>query len=365
MNRIWAKMSNRERLLAVAVAALVVTGLSYMTVMGALNHLEQQEAMIDHYEQQLINFSRHMERRTPVDAAFGQIAEQHSSQWSGEEIYDRLGSEIYRLARQDPGAPGSPGSGPDIVPIPQLPPGELSANPEGYRSYTVEFKTGDASISNITAFLRRLEESPQALRIEALDIRRPPDQLGGGQATIRVNRTVVDGVEEATEPEPLPDGPVPDRLPAFTAQAAELAPNGSFESVRDGSAEGWLAEGCKLSSTTDFVTDGNISLKVEPEDSGAILAQPLELAGGSSYEMTIDLKSSAALSITVMDEGDGRVYDGAVLVTPDDALRTYTMAFTVAGSGTRTLQVPRFEFEGTEGAAVIDRVRIRPFTGAK
>jgi len=366
MNAVWSKLSAREKALGLAVALMLGVGLAYLLISSALQHLERQEAMIDHYEQQLINYSRHMERRSRVDSAFGQIAAQHSSEWSGEEIYDRLGSEIYRLARQDPGDPGSPGTGPEIVPIPQLPPGELQTNPEGYRSYTVEFKTGETTIQHIAAFLRRLEESPQALRIEALDIRRPPDKLEAGQATIRVNRTVVDGVQEAVEPPSIPDDSPFDRLPAMVAgPSADYATNGSFENFDGGTLQGWVAEQCALSAATDFVTDGSASLRVQPSTPGAFLAHPVELVGGRSYTMTIDVKSTAPLAIAVVDRGDNRAYDGVVTVSPDGALRTYTFAFTVDGTGTRSLYAPRIEFQGADGAAVIDRVRIRPFTGAK
>lgn len=364
MSALWAKMSMRERGLAVAVAVLLVAGLGYIIVTSAMDHLERQEAEIDRLEQQLINFSRQMERRSRVDAAFDLIATQHSSEWTGEEIYDRLGSEIYRLARQDPGEPGSAGSGPDIVPIPQLPPGELERNPEGYRSYTVEFQTGDTSVDNLTAFLRRLEESTQALRIEALDIRRPPDRLGVAQASIRVNRTVVDGVEEAAEPLPMLDSPR-NMLPTMAMPAGNLAPHGSFEVIEAGNAEGWTADNCQVTPTTDFVSDGSASAKLEWQEAGAAFAQPVELMGGRSYTMTIDLMATAPVSIAVVDQDTGNAYEGVITVAPDGAFRSYTMAFTVPGSGPRQVLAPRLSLEGSGGNAIVDRVRIRPFSGAK
>ena len=368
MSGYWEKLSFRERALAIFVALLLAVGLSYLVVTSALDHLDRQEAEIDRLEQQLVNFSRHMERRGRVDAAFGQIAAQHSSEWSGEEIYDRLGSEIYRLARQDPGEPGSAGSGPDIVAIPQLPPGELAYNTEGYRTYTVEFRTNDAPVDNLIAFMRRLEESPQALRIESIDIRRSPDQLGVGQATIRVNRTVVDGVEEASE---IVDAPGDDRpldwMPTTaTARTAELAPFGSFEQIEtDGAIEGWISENCKVTPATRWVTDGKRSARIEATEPGGLFAQSVELVGGRSYTMSIDVKSDVPLTISVMDLESAVTYDGQVEIDSNGSLRTYTLAFSVAGSGVRTMHAPAIQIHETGGSAIIDRVRIRPFEGAR
>lgn len=366
MMKLWARMSRRERGLAVAIVVLVVGGIVYSIVSSALEHLDRQMADIDRLEQQLVNYSRHLERRTPVDAAFARIAEQHSSQWTGEEINDRLTSEIYRLAREDPGTPGNPGVGREIVPIPLIPPGELEPNPDGYRVYTVDFRTDNAPVSDLTAFLRRLEESPQALRIEVLDIRRAPDLIGAAQAAIRVNRTVVDGVEEAVALEPdFDDGPA-DLLPGLLASVTDTAPNGSFEVFEaDGGFEGWLADGCRLMPATVFVTDGQISARVEPVVVGASFVQPLTLAGGATYEMTLDVMTTAPLEVRIEDSASGDVYEGAFQVPPDNRLRSYTVQFTVAGQGPRPLNAPVFRFDEADGMAHVDRVRLRRIHGAK
>ncbi len=345
---IWNGLNPRERLLMGIVAAMVFGALGYAMFTSAMETLDNQLAAIDRLEVRLINYSRQFARQEPVDAAFSQISSQHSVAWTAEEIQDRLGSEIYRLARQNPGEPGSAGSGSFIVEIPSLPAGDLESFEGGYREYTLEFKTGRVHIDHLLTFLRRLAESPQALRIEAIDIQRPPESANQCVAVIRVKRTVVDGVVE----DAFLDGAPTDQ------RSAPVLANASFEEQDEaGAFPGWLAPGCELEADRERATHAQQALRANAASEAGRIYQTLELEGGATYLMRLDVQADTPITLGVWDDDEKRLFDGAAQVEPGETPQRYRIAFTVPGDAPRQVRVPYIAFRDA-GSVVLDHVAV-------
>jgi len=84
------------------------------------------------------------------------------------------------------------------VRIPTLQEGQLTQG-EGHREYQIRFQIPAAGLNYLLSFLQRIEESNQLLRIDNLDIGRPPDGTGV-QALIQITRTVLDNPNSAATP---------------------------------------------------------------------------------------------------------------------------------------------------------------------
>lgn len=207
LNSIWQGLMPREQHLALAVACLVALMLVFLVVRTGRTRLQQHEAALSRLQDELSLYERLVTEREAVEAQFGEVATQHSSAWSEPEILDRLRQEIYRLAQKKPpaldenGIPvSSSGEGGHLVEIPALGQGRLNDANEGYREYSISFKVPPAPLPNMMTFLQRLQNSPQSLRIDGLEIVRPHQETSV-TAHIDLTRIIVDGMPEGTADE--------------------------------------------------------------------------------------------------------------------------------------------------------------------
>jgi type II secretory pathway component PulM len=190
VNELWKSRTASERRLALIALTLAVASAVYLIVVPALRSLAELDRQIEQREQELITDTELAARSETVDREFAKIATEHSSKWSKQEIHDRLRQEIDRLALQDPKGGGAP-----LVQIPVLPAGKLIEGGKDFREYQLTFKLKPAPIGAVIEYLKRLHESPQALRIDGLELTRAPDSTLV-VAQIDVTRTVVSGMSE-------------------------------------------------------------------------------------------------------------------------------------------------------------------------
>jgi len=194
----WCLRSPREQLLAAAVVCLATAMLLVLGAREAWRTLDRLDREIARLSGDLVNHHYQIARRQSVDARFVAVANQHSSAWSESEIRDRLRQEIYRLAnRVPPGldAQGIPlstgGEGGALVSIPKLAQGRLKESGGGFREYQISVHIPAAPIADMLAYLERLQESPQSLRLDRIDLRRDPAR-SEVSADLDITRIVID-----------------------------------------------------------------------------------------------------------------------------------------------------------------------------
>ncbi len=197
----WANVSSRERRLATIGNFVVVLSIVYLGFLQAADRIATMNATMDALEQKLVFYSEQMGQLDEVDRAYSAIASEHSSEWTQEQIHDRLRREIARLSLVNAPSPVEgatlSGSGQRLVDIREMPQGHLSSSESGYREYRIDFRTEPTSIQNITKFIERLHESPQALRVASLDLTRSPNR-NNVTARIHVIRSVIDTEDTPT-----------------------------------------------------------------------------------------------------------------------------------------------------------------------
>jgi hypothetical protein len=290
-----------------------------------------------------------------VNTAFEAMAQQHSSQWTQEEIHDRLRREIRRLAMRDVPPPGNPvpdstAPGSLLVSIPQMPIGSLVDSGEGYRSYQINFKTEAAPIQDITLFLERLQRSDQALRVESLELVRQP-LANVATANIRVTRTIIDDVVSGGtgEAEETP------------ATALSLL-NPGFEEwdSATGQFPGWKTEECSVSQHGAQVTEGQVCLRAQSTGTGGRVFQSTPLAAGRTYELAFDAIAMGPARVEVVDDASGKVYAGGQALTPNGAPYRYRLQFTAAGKpgAPVSIRAPQLVIEGAGSVVLMDNVSL-------
>ena len=201
VNSYWQKISPRERRLVVITGALILVAFVYLIGLGAVSRLRALDRTVEQLEDQVLSYKAQIAVSKEVDAAYDRIASQHSSTWTEAQIFDRLFQEIYRLALKNPPELGSQEKmtahkpADYLVIIPSLRQGSLNEEQEDWREYTIKVKPNPTDLKSITAFLQRIMESPQALRVDALELSRPVSKNDVG-VVLDVTRTVVDGIAE-------------------------------------------------------------------------------------------------------------------------------------------------------------------------
>ncbi|MBN2309534.1 MAG: hypothetical protein JXR94_11215 [Candidatus Hydrogenedentes bacterium] len=358
MRGLYERISPRERRLATGAASVILIGLVYLLALQAFARLDALDLEIEGLQQDLLYAARLAEQAEGVDAVFDAIAAEHSSQWSQEEIHDRLRREISRLAAKNAPPQGevAPQGSPMLVDIRSLPSGLLDEGGEGYRQYHIEFRTEPAPIQNLAVFLERLQESPQALRIDRVDLKRPP-QAGLFTATIAVTRTVIDDA--------APGGGAPGPAPApaqmdAPAPAANRARNPSFEQW-DGDEAGfpeWQSEGLVLTQGTTHASDGAACLAAHARQPGGILFQLHELEAGATYDLYADILATGRAQLSATLDESGAPLESPVELDADGARYRYHVRFTVPGApGTRVLlRAPCIVLEGDGKSLFLDNV---------
>lgn len=361
VSSLWKNMSARERQLAMAVGVLVALMLCLVIAQRAMGRLRDLDRTIDRLEEEL-RLNRMAEARAAsVEAKFAEVVAQHSSSWSENEIHNRLRTEIYRLAQEDPTKPSSEAK--NLVEIPRLRQGTLNETGEGYREYQLSINIPFTDVYSIILFLVRLQASPQSLRIDGLELSRAPNSEMV-MANVLVTRTVVDGVPAN---EAAVGGAVAaDEGAASTdGQRAEAAADAGPEVTWDGSsAEGWEAQGCEISVSAQAgkqAADGGSCLSVRATEAESFVAFVRDLDAGSSYALTIEAVSTGAAWLRVANHADGSLFEGEQELTADGDVYRYELTFSVpeGSSGTTAIQAPRVVLGGADVQVFLDNLVLR------
>ncbi len=328
------KLSPSERKLAILAGVLLLASIFVVGTLRALDSLASMDETIYGLQQDLLYYKQLTVQAEAVEKAYQAIAAQHSSQWTQEEIHDRLGREIRRLAAKNlpqPGVEVPPAqAGNVLVDIRSMPSGTLEDSGEGYRSYTITFRTEQAPVLSLATFLERLQQSDQALRVDSIDISRQP-AINSVTAFMKVTRTVI-GAPSAETPVAPPKAP---------AEVGNLVRNPGFEEwdPQTSTAKEWSGQGCTVTQSQDNVTEGKSSLRVAADQDAAAFYQEQNLVGGSTYEVVLDLQAEAPANITVANGSDGVPLGEGQAARSDSAVYRYRLRFTVPGESGATVSI--------------------------
>ncbi|MCP4646099.1 MAG: type II secretion system protein M [bacterium] len=314
MQRLFRQMSSRERRLAVLTALVLVAGVGALVLKGALARLDTLDATIESFEQELVYLSQLAEQSAPVNEVFANVAAEHSSEWTQEEIHDRLRREITRLQARDvpPRGQTVAAGAPMLVNIRSMPGGTLVDSGGGYRQYHVQFRTEPTPIRDLVTFMARLQQSQQALRLEKVDLTRQPESPLV-TATIGVTRTVIDD-EGGAQPS--------------TASSNGLK-NGSFEEWDDAASvfPDWEIDGARAIPAQYLATDGVVSMEAVAARPDARVFQRTPCMAGNVYDLRVDVAAWGPALLGVANDTDGELFDGAVSIEGDGQYYRYHVRF--------------------------------------
>lgn len=347
MNKLLNRLSARERRLAGATGLVVAAVVAWMAVMPAVGYLGDLDSRIDTLEEQLYSNTYQAALSKVVSARYNTLAAQHSTAWTEAEISDGLQRELDRLSLKTPPPPdGSGGSGPRLLTITYRPEGQLTAY-SGYREYQTTFLTQPTTIGAIAEFLRRLQESPQTLRVDKLDLRREPNNKQV-TASISVTRTVVDRKAADGETAAVP-------AEGTAKPAGNLVSNPGFEAWNDTRKQfaEWSTEGCTVSPDSEHAVEGKLAAKAVFSAKRGRLFQDQKLMAGRTYRLTLHAAAQGVVSFSVVNR-EAKAFDlPEQKVQNDGKMREYKAEFTVTGTAGQMVPVvaPLFLLTG-EGATV-------------
>ncbi len=318
----WGRVSPREQRLVIITGVMVAAAAGYFGYVQATDRIAAMDASIGGLEQDLVFYTEQMQLLDEVDRAYQAVATEHSSEWTQEEIHDRLRREVTRLSLVDPPPPNAAvslsGMGQRLVEIRQMPQGSLTASESGYREYQITIRTQPTSIENITKFLERLHQSPQALRIASLELTRPPT---GDLVTARITiiRSVID-----TE--------APVQSTVERAPTENWILNSGFEDWRDEQTPAsWTLERATAAIGKEGVIEGERAALVTATEAGAALYQRVQLTAGTAYELTFTLKSEGPVRVSAYAESTSTYLDNAMAIDPQANAYQYRIRLTVPG----------------------------------
>lgn len=351
-------MSASEKRLSIVVIALLAVSAVMLVVLRCLDALEQLDETIASQQLLLTDAMRYAALAEPVEKAYAAMAEQHSSEWTQEQIHDRLRVEIARLSLREIPADGAaipaanqPGA--LLVDIRSWPAGALDDSGEGYRTYQINFRTEPTSIQNVAMFLERLQQSPQALRVDGLELTRQPLSTEV-TAAFRVTRTVI-GEPGAPQPKVAAAGP--------PAEATNLAINADFAqwNPEESTAPGWSVANASLTTDKDVVDGGDTALSVHAQSANAELYQVQKLRAGTVYEIGFVARTTGAAQLRIVDESTGRPLQGNAPLVADAVGYQYSYRFTAPGSGGGDvlMRVPSFVLLESGAVLVVDNISLR------
>jgi len=342
LSSFWEKLSDRERRLAIATAAALVVSFAFLFSYRAVTRILDLNGAIDRLESRLLACYERDARTVSVDRAYKDIATQHSSSWTEAEIHNRLRDEIYRLQLENPEV--APEKTRKLVEIPSLRQGLLKDSGAGYREYQLTIKIPSTDIYSLLIFLCRLQQSQQALRIDGLEVARPPESPLV-MANIVVTRTVVDRAPEEGAEEAAPEQ-------APTEQAASSI--FSWGGVR---VEDWQGDKCALSLASESAQGGS-SLKAEAKEADASCHMVHELEAEATYELTLDATATAPALLQVARDADGSAFEGVQELPGDGKTYRYRIDFTVDGdTGSKVqVRVPVVRIKEQGGVVNVDNV---------
>ncbi len=345
LTRYYHRMSRSEQRLAVLTLIVLVGAIVFLTGQRALNNINALNETIASLQRDLVFCTEQTAQADSVYKAFQTIAAQHSSKWTQEEIHDRLGREIRRLSVRNvppPGKEATPAAaGGILVDIRSMPGGTLEDSGEGYRSYTISFRTEPAQAADIAMFLERLQRSDQALRIDSLDMTRQPAS-NMVTASIKVTRTVI-GDKMTQQVAAVPPPSTPPTQPAAPTQPAtsksstpsvaaqptsNLARNANFEQwdAQGKRFPAWTATGCTV-SPGKASGNGSSCLHADAVQSNAVVYQELQLPTGKAFDLSADIMAKGRAELQIADGKTGVAYAGAIPITSDGVLYKYHVRF--------------------------------------
>jgi hypothetical protein len=337
----WSRRTLRERRLAIAVAALgcaLMGALAWRAAAGLLDRLDRE---IGQLSNEILNATHEQALRARVEARFAQVANQHSSAWTESEIRDRLRQEIYRLSNLEPPALDAAGipvntnneSG-YLVEVPELGAGRLIDGGEGYREYQIEFSIPPVPILDLTAYLERLLESPQALRIDRIDLRRDPGRTEFASDLV-ITRTVVDN---------------PGGLGA-ASRSMTLNP------------DEWRCDGCTALLEERPGAETVLVLKGGSGGGKAALAQTLPAPG--LVDVALDLASTSTGQLGVAVDGGPLPGTGETALKDDGRFYRYRfqLALPAASGGRVAASLPVLTWTRPDSALRIRRIEVTPAGG--
>lgn len=203
---IWQNRSPRERFLFLCTAVLLVLALVLLLTKQMMVYQDYLDRSIVQLQDNLLNQRAQMDHLDKVEKAFARMQQQHVSDWSEAEIQDRMKQEILRLARKDP-APLQDGvpvriqsAGEPLVVVPSLGSGALYEKESGVKQFRISFSLVPTQLENVVAFIKRLQESPQDLIVDGVQLRRNP-LVSTVTADISVSRVFIALDELAQEPQ--------------------------------------------------------------------------------------------------------------------------------------------------------------------
>lgn len=357
LNNLWASMSKRERNLALITAGVVVALLGWFIVSRAIGAVTRLDAEIESLETDLVNLTSQAARLEPVDQVYSEVVEAHSSEWTQAEIYAMLRAEIVRLSLVEPppeGALPETYRGAKLIDIPTFPQGVLDDPGGGYREYHMRVRTNPTDVKNVALFLQRLQESPQLLRVDRVEITRPNPAMRVVQADLTITRALVAEVEAG------------DAAPGARL-GDNLIGNPDFDDWgQDGTQlEAWTTEALAIETLVGAdIPGGGRALSGTAVDGPARLYQTLELPGGATYDLRISAAAEADARLGVQYEESGAWFgpdEAPVSILNDGQWHRYHLAFTTPGdpSDRVVVRAPCIEVSGEGDVRVDDGELVR------
>ncbi|MDP7638893.1 MAG: hypothetical protein QGG73_04145 [Candidatus Hydrogenedentes bacterium] len=353
MNKYWANLSERERSLALTTLGLTSLILAVLIGTRAVARIADLDDRIADLERSLYNLAEQDARGASIQQAFHEVAAEHSSKWTEQEIHRRLDLEILRLALKDPYPPGTePPEGSmarqnRMVEIPTLREGTLNTEGDGYREYTLPIKVSPAEPEQLFRFIERLQSSRQFLRINSLELTRPFNRTAIS-ANLEVTRTVVDSIPDDTEY-------------VHAARVGNLVKNPSFE--EEGGESGllhWLVPGCTVERSLEHATEGKWSAKAITELGEGQLYQRVMLDGGTTYQIEADITALSTGELGVLDPDRGSAFAGAKRLPGDGKTYHYEVQFVAPGSPGSSAEVfaPHLTIANDGGGVFVDNIAL-------
>lgn len=346
---VWEKISTREKRLAILTLTVIVVTTMVTVYQRAMTHLDDLDLTISRLEDDLVSYTYQIAHRELVESQYAKIASQHSSQWSEAEIHDRLRQEIYRLASRTPDPldenglriPGANDQG-NLVEGISLGKGNMAEGGKGYREYRINVRIPPSPLENLIQYLENLQDSPQSLRIDAVELSRSPES-DLVNASVDITRIVADGAAEK---------------PATGEPAEKSAATGTGRIQLQ--AGGWKAQGAHVADAEAAGNYGAVEIQSDGETAEVFLAN--ELPGGTVYEMIIDMAAAQGeITLCVGMESETEPFPGMEQVKNDGRLYRYQLQFTLPGTVDKPERVkcPLIRLQGKEAAAHIANLLIR------
>lgn len=335
---VWNRLSTRERRLAFLTGTVICGFLAFAVVRTGTLAIREMDNEIGRLQDDIINCANQMARREAVEAQYAKVAAQHSSAWSEPEIHDRLRQEIYRLAKRVPPAldargiaADSPDNTDNLVEIPSLGKGEMAEGGAGYRQYRIPLRIPAVGIKPIIDFLERLQQSPQSLRVDKLELYRMPesDQVA---ASVVITRTIADGTTAGVS--------------GGSADAKAAGAEQKQNPAGPGAAEGGAAEGRIPLSASDWITQGCRAalveaagakpyLEIRADEPNATAELDRRMTGDAAYEAVLEISATGNAEVGMGMEGDKKLFPDSVPLKGDGAKYRYQVQFGVPGDGAK------------------------------